>query len=146
MEKLIVLLAAAVMLATLPDCQDSGKSGPGGDTAEMPVVLCIEEQYRQYFKELIDYLSAIGNETIYELLVLPTAAEKREAELTRLRAEIMAGGGPDAFILDTTLPGSAGDSSEEDPPENLFPNAEASMYSQIFLNVDDILSKNEVLL
>ena len=116
MKKLIVLLAAAVLLAAVPACQDSGNSGPVGDTAETSVVLCIEEQYRQYFKELIDYLSAIGNETTYQLLVLPTGAEKRESELTRLRAEIMAGGGPDVFILDTTLPGSVGDSSEEALP------------------------------
>lgn len=145
MKKLIVLLAAAVLLAAVPACQESGTSGPGGDTAETSVVLCIESQYRQYFKELIDYLSAIGNETTYELLVLPTGAEKRESELTRLRAEIMAGGGPDAFILDTTIPGAVGDSSEEDPPENLFPNVEASMYSQIFLNVEDMVQSSEVI-
>ena len=145
MKKLIVLLAAAVLLAAVPACQDSGNSGPVGDTAETSVVLCIESQYRQYFKELIDYLSATGNETTYELLVLPTAAEKRETELTRLRAEIMAGGGPDAFILDTTLPGTVGDSSEEDPPEKLFPNVEASMYSQIFLNVEDMVQSSEVI-
>lgn len=145
MKKLIVLLAAAVLLTAVPACQDSGNSGPVGDTAETSVVLCIEEQYRQYFKELVDYLSAIGNETTYQLLVLPTAAEKREAELTRLRAEIMAGGGPDAFILDTTLPGAVGEFSEEDPPEKLFPNAEASMYSQIFLNVEDMVQSSEVI-
>lgn len=145
MKKLIVLLAAAVLLAALPACQDSGNSGPVGDTAETSVVLCIEEQYRQYFKELIDYLSAIGNETTYELLVLPSATEKRESELTRLRAEIMAGGGPDVFILDTYIPGSRGDSLEDGPPEKLFPNAEASMYSQIFLDVDDMVQSSEVI-
>lgn len=145
MKKLIVFLAAALLLTAVPACQDSGSSGSGGGSDETPVVLCIESQYRQHFKAIIDYLSAIGNETTYQLLVLPTSTEKREAELTRLRAEIMAGGGPDAFILETYLPGSRGYSLEDGPSEKLFPNPEASMYSQLFLDVDDMVQNSEVI-
>ena len=70
-----------------------------------PVVICADESFREDLKELISYLAATGNETEYELLVLPDDTEDREPELTRLRTEIMAGEGPDAFIQTPPFPG-----------------------------------------
>ena len=62
--------------------------------------------------ELENYLLAKGVETDYEFLVLPNNTEDREPELTRLRTEIMAGEGPDAFILNATIPGTVTDSGD----------------------------------
>ena len=71
-------------------------SGVSSETASEeggPVVICVDESFRENLKELISYLAATGNETEYELLVLPDDTEGREPELTRLRTEIMAGAG-----------------------------------------------------
>ena len=99
-------------------------SGVSSETASEeggPVVICADESFREDLKELISYLAATGNETEYELLVLPDDTEDREPELTRLRTEIMAGEGPDAFILNATIPGYVTDLSTMEPTEALFP-------------------------
>ena len=108
-----------------------------------PVVICADESFRENLKELISYLAATGNETEYELLVLPDDTEDREPELTRLRTEIMAGEGPDAFILDATIPGTVTDSGE--PLEALFPNVEKSMYSHLFLDLEEMVQNSEII-
>lgn len=121
-------------------------SGVSSETASEeggPVVICADESFRENLKELISYLAATGNETEYELLVLPDDTEDREPELTRLRTEIMAGEGPDAFILDATIPGTVTDSGE--PLEALFPNVEKSMYSHLFLDLEEMVQSSEII-
>lgn len=121
-------------------------SGVSSETASEeggPVVICADESFREDLKELISYLAATGNETEYELLVLPDDTEDREPELTRLRTEIMAGEGPDAFILDATIPGTVTDSGE--PLEALFPNVEKSMYSHLFLDLEEMVQNSEII-
>lgn len=121
-------------------------SGVSSETASEeggPVVICADESFREDLKELISYLAATGNETEYELLVLPDDTEDREPELTRLRTEIMAGEGPDAFILDATIPGTVTDSGE--PLEALFPNVEKSMYSHLFLDLEEMVQSSEII-
>ena len=75
-----------------------------------------------------------------EPLPLPHVSE---TELTRLRTEIMAGEGPDAFILDATVPGTVTDSGE--PLEALFPNVEKSMYSHLFFDLEDMAQSSEII-
>lgn len=106
------------------------------------MVICVNYDFEQDMEELLDYLSAIGVETEYELLVLPSRAEDREAELTRLRTEIMAGGGPDAFVLGAVLPGTMMDEGKSQEP--LFPNVEKSMYSHLFLDLEDMAQNSEI--
>lgn len=106
------------------------------------MVVCVNYDFEQDMEELLDYLSAIGVETEYELLVLPSRTEDREAELTRLRTEIMAGGGPDAFVLGAVLPGTMMDEGKSQEP--LFPNVEKSMYSHLFLDLEDMAQNSEI--
>ena len=159
MKKLALLLAVCLITWSLAGCQTqpapsseetsasagSVSSGaqpesslPEGD----PVVVCVNYDFEQDMEELLDYLSAIGVETEYELLVLPSRAEDREAELTRLRTEIMAGGGPDAFVLGAVLPGTRMDEGKSQEP--LFPNVEKSMYSHLFLDLEDMAQNSEI--
>ena len=121
----------------------SGVSSETASEERGPVVICADESFREDLKELISYLAATGNETEYELLVLPDDTEDREPELTRLRTEIMAGEGPDAFILDATIPGTVTDSGE--PLEALFPNVEKSMYSHLFLDLEEMVQNSEII-
>lgn len=153
--KKIALLMTICMLAwgTLTGCQreqapttqeptSSTVQTSSGVSEEDPVVICIEDAFEQDAYELENYLLAKGVETDYEFLVLPDNQEKREPELTRLRTEIMAGEGPDAFILNATIPGTVTDSG--DVLESLFPNVEKSMYSHLFLDLEDMVQQSEI--
>ena len=154
MKKLSMLLAFCLLSVSLCGCQSQLTSSSqssevsavsASSTAQEgdPVVLCIEDSFEQDAYELENYLKATGVETEYEFLVLPNNTEDRETELTRLRTEIMAGEGPDAFILDATVPGTVTDSGE--PLEALFPNVEKSMYSHLFLDLEDMAQSSEII-
>lgn len=155
MKKLALLLTACLLAwSAFAGCQTqdtpqppepSGSEASASSTAQEgdPVVLCIEDSFEQDAYELENYLKATGVETEYEFLVLPNNTEDRETELTRLRTEIMAGEGPDAFILDATVPGTVTDSGE--PLEALFPNVEKSMYSHLFFDLEDMAQSSEII-
>lgn len=155
MKKLALLLTACLLAwSALAGCQTqdtpqppepSGSEASASSNAQEgdPVVLCIEDSFEQDAYELENYLKTTGVETEYEFLVLPNNTEDRETELTRLRTEIMAGEGPDAFILDATVPGTVTDSGE--PLEALFPNVEKSMYSHLFLDVEEMVQNSETI-
>ena len=117
MKKLSMLLAFCLLSVSLCGCQSQLTSSSQGSEVSAvsasstiqegdPVAICLDESLEQDMEELIRYLEASGNETEYELLVLPEDTEDREPELTRIRTEIMAGEGPDAFILSTAIPGA----------------------------------------
>lgn len=146
MKKLLALCVSALLMCSLTACQnvETPSGGPEsgvsqtGETSGDAVVLCVEEDFRQNANELIGYLSAMGVETKYELLVLPSDPEEREPELTRLRTEIMAGEGPDAFLLDLVP------TAYVDVPESLFTNVEKSMYSHLFLDLEDMVQESDM--
>lgn len=159
MKKLALLLAVCLITWSLAGCQTQPAPSSGETSASAgsvssgaqpesslpegdPVVVCVNNDFEQDMEELLDYLSAIGVETEYELLVLPSRTEDREAELTRLRTEIMAGGGPDAFVLGAVLPGTRMDEGKSQEP--LFPNVEKSMYSHLFLDLEDMAQNSEI--
>ena len=155
MKKLSMLLAFCLLSVSLCGCQSQLTSSSqssevsavsASSTAQEgdPVVICLDESLEQDMEELIRYLEASGNETEYELLVLPEDTEDREPELTRIRTEIMAGEGPDAFILSTAIPGVVLDPSTGETMESLFPNVEKSMYSHLFLDLEDMVQQSEI--
>ena len=157
MKKLALLLTVCLLAwSAFAGCQTqdtpqppepSGSEASASSNAQEgdPVVLCIEDSFEQDAYELENYLKATGVETEYEFLVLPDNTEDRETELTRLRTEIMAGEGPDAFILNATIPGYVTDLSTMEPTEALFPNVEKSMYSHLFLDLEDMAQSSEII-
>ena len=155
MKKLSMLLAFCLLSVSLCGCQSQLTSSSQGSEVSAvsasstiqegdPVAICLDESLEQDMEELIRYLEASGNETEYELLVLPEDTEDREPELTRIRTEIMAGEGPDAFILSTAIPGAVLDPSTGETMESLFPNVEKSMYSHLFLDLEDMVQQSEI--
>lgn len=65
--------------------------------------------------------------------VLPTNEADYQSRLTNLRTEIMAGGGPDIFVLSTD------DYGKMDSQKRLFPNPQKAMADGFFLPLDDYL-------
>lgn len=156
MKKFALLLTVCMLTwGILAGCQSQQKPQPqepsgsevsNSSTAqeEDPVVICIDETFERDFQELIRYLEASKNETDYELLVLPSNTEDREPELTRIRTEIMAGEGPDAFVLNGSHPRLFLDQQTMEPLEPLFPNVEKSMYSHLFLDLEEMVQQSEI--
>ena len=151
MRQLTSFFVMLLLIGAMASCHEQGESPPlesssvFSQSKEPSVVICVEEGFEQDIKELLNYLSASSVETEYELQVLPTSTEEREAELTRLRTEIMAGEGPDAFILSTAIPGAVLDPSTGETMEPLFPNVEKSMYSHLFLDLEDMVQASDVI-
>ena len=153
MKKKMALLLAALftLLALAPGCQ-TGKEETAPSSSQTAqeetsqegeeqdaVTLCIEQAFKQDASDVISFLQAQGDTTQYQLEILPTEEARRETELTRLRTEIMAGEGPDAFVLSTYMPGVL------DPLEPLFPNVEKSMASHLFLDLEDMVQESELI-
>lgn len=150
-KKLALLLAALLpLLALVPGCQtENEESAPSSsqtaqedasqEEEQDAVTLCIEQSFKQDASDVISFLLAQGDTPQYQLEILPTEEARRETELTRLRTEIMAGEGPDAFVLSTYMPGVL------DPLETLFPNVEKSMASHLFLALEDMVQESELI-
>lgn len=95
----------------------------------------------------------------FEIEFLPTDKIEREARITALRVQIMAGGGPDVFILSGNVPGwdnlphweyenSNYDFLDEvsknyGNQQRLFPDVQSAMQSGLFLPLDDYLETAE---
>ncbi len=114
------------------------------DEPENPVILVDRGNDKEYFEQndyfLKYYALVYGEEPEYEFVTFPTASAARESEVQHYRVEIVAGGGPDAFILNTADP----QLTRSDPPtEVLFPDVVKAMQNQTFLPLDDLLASSE---
>lgn len=71
-----------------------------------------------------------------QVQMLPVSGTEREIELERLRTEIMAGSGPDIFVLPA---GSVAGMDQNDRPiygmEGLFPDVESCMRNELFADL-----------
>ena len=85
--------------------------------------------------EIYEYLYG---ECPVEFVALPSNGAEREAKIEEIRAELEAGGGPDAFILATHAPNSTCTSA-------LFPDVEQSMADGAFLPLDAYIKAASIL-
>lgn len=83
-------------------------------------------------KNLLDEIAAQGGPADVEVEYLPQTGRERENAVTHLRTEIMAGGGPDLFIISSNY-WSDGEQPGDGP---LFPFPEKSMVNGLFLPLD----------
>ena len=95
-RKWAVVLAILVLVQALCGFQSASKAQTAGENK--PTILV---ESRNFLKnnpvtELYEYLYG---ECPVEFVALPTDEDERAAMIEEIRAEIEAGGGPDAFIL-----------------------------------------------
>lgn len=91
-----------------------------------------ESAVREFLSDL-EYASGLSDVVIE---FLPSDGAERESRLTRLRAEIMAGGGPDVFIM--TFSGGY----DIDAEDTLFTYPQKSMEAGLFLPLDAYMENN----
>ena len=134
-RKWAVVLAILVLVQALCGFQSAPKAQTAGE--KKPTILVESKNFLKNnpITELYEYLYG---ECPIEFITLPSDEAAREAKIEEIRAEIKAGGGPDAFILAAHAPNSTCTSA-------LFPDVEQSMADGAFLPLDTYI-KNSVYL
>ena len=122
----------------------------GKDAEEMedPLVICMDVEFAQTSAHdpdtvLNDFLLSLeqtGGLSNVQILYVPKEGAERKSKLDRLRIEIMAGGGPDVFIMNCATGGiPTADISVEEP---LFRFPEMAMENGFFLPLDSYMENN----
>lgn len=93
-----------------------------------------QERADRDFQAILDYFGGLPEDMEVELEILPVKDEDLNARLTRLKTEILAGGGPDVFLLTCDDTGYSVLNQER-----LFPNPEKAMYAGFFLPLDEYI-------
>ena len=133
-----------------PGDTDEGFVGIGKDIKDMkdPLVICMDIEFAhepmhtasEVLNEFLLSLEQTGGLSDVVINYLPESGPERETKLDRLRVEIMAGGGPDVFIMNCSTWGIDSEYTPVEDPLFLFP--EMSMESGLFLPLDDYIENN----
>lgn len=141
MKKLIcLLLTLVVLLSCFCSCKPESK--------EVTLTLLVEESFLNVAeKELVELVDYLYPEITLEFTTLPVDGTKRDAALQNIRTEIMAGSGPDIFILSTwnqqMLTWGAAIFDEIPRVEPVFKSIDDAMNNGVFLNLDKYIEKSE---
>lgn len=131
-----LLLAAAMLCVLLPSCALQKEAGP------LRILLDVSDRTMSnptdfVFDKLLESIAEAGGPADVEVEYLPRTGVERETAITRLRTEIMAGEGPDLFIVSTSYWWD-GESPEDGP---LFPIPEKAMANGLFMPLDKYMEK-----
>lgn len=102
------------------------------NTGNKKLWVVVEEFSRQELQELISMFESEYNNVEVELDILPVSEEARTAKIEQLRVEIMAGHGPDVYILPVD---NLRVDSTSVRVEQLFPDVAQSMYNGLFYDI-----------
>ena len=143
------LLSSVILVLVLLLCFFTGCA----EKEPVPLRICVDIEYSNTFisegnlendmdlllkTRLVEYCARAGLDHLENVMVeyLPTSGVERENALTRLRTEIMAGEGPDLFLI--YCAGESPGISEE----AIFTMPEKAMELSIFLTLDDYMENN----
>lgn len=132
MKYAVGLVCLSAVLVFMSGCGPSGKK-------EKVLTVCTENEFADIAENLADYYRLQNPEVKFKMGTLSVDEERREAEIKKLRTEIMTGAGPDVFVLSTDGPSNA-----EVPLEPLFENAVKVMKAGVLLNLDEYMEADEV--
>lgn len=142
MKKLISILLCIILFCVMVSgCERIPDIESVEDITDKPLRLCVDfgdsrpvdmtkdEVMKSTLKSLeLYYKAGEGGPEKIEYEIIPSTGTARKTALTRIRTEIMAGGGPDVFIA--FCPDS------EDAIQGLFPFPEKAMATGYFLPLD----------
>ena len=117
--------------------------GGCGKKESEKLVICTDWSTYDEVKGAVSWWKTFNREysTIQtEIIRIPSDKASAETKITELRTAIMAGKGPDLFILESNEPYNYTLNGEI---HMLFPNPEKAMYSDVFLSLDDYLKDAE---
>lgn len=135
-----ILISVAFISLLFWGCESKGSE---------PLRICfdLEKGYVEYVgalepavKGFLETVADLGGPEDGEAEYIPASGSERKSVLTQLRNEIMAGSGPDVFIV---ISGNDRSNLEDDDP--LFPFPEKSMASGLFLPLDSYIENAQFL-
>lgn len=97
------------------------------------LLICVEQGFGDDVRNLLELWESMNNGISGKVEVLSKDSDTREIQISNLRTELMAGGGPDIFIP----------SCGESVLPTLFNNLEKTMYTDTFLPLDTFLETSE---
>lgn len=105
-----------------------------------PVVILTEKRFSGAAKALKSCYTLLEEGDSPNILFefLPEDSAARDTRITNLKTEIMAGGGPDAFLLDSGI-------VLESDPQPLFEDPESAMRSGLFLPLNDLINESDII-
>ena len=89
----------------------------------------------------LNKVPGFGEEFMYQLEILPPAfsAQERDIAITRVRTEMMAGKGPDVFLMDMTCSFKSLSANSGKLLDPLFRFPEQAMDNRLFLPLDEYM-------
>ncbi|MBO5253386.1 MAG: extracellular solute-binding protein [Clostridia bacterium] len=154
-KKILSVLSAVLMLTViLTGCKGSTKleyAYTGSEMSRDPLVICVDiettDSEDKYFRDrmmldLINTLEQTAGLKDTAFLLIPHKGNERTTALDRLRIEMMAGGGPDVFLM--AHHGSKGNTQtgQVEETENLFEFPQKAMENGMFLPLDTYMENN----
>ncbi|WP_369298301.1 hypothetical protein [uncultured Neglectibacter sp.] len=152
-KQIIVLVLLFCILILFTSCQKAKQNEKLRVLIDLDYDNYHDGNYRESLnRDLLfcfQYPCGLDTEKI-QIEFLPTTESERNVKIQALKTEIMAGGGPDVFLLSCSVPGWKSNryygkylGKNYDNPERLFPDVQAAMKNGIFLALDDYLSSAE---
>lgn len=148
MKKYVALLLSVILLLTVTGCRHDDNEVLN-ESGQKIVTLLSEKMFEPYIDALREDMA--DELTDIELVVeyLPDDAIERETALSRVRAEIVSGGGPDVFLVSTGNQSQyrfdSSYSIQEQfavmDSERLFPDAKKTMHNNVFLPLNEYLDE-----
>ena len=133
MRKFTAVLITLVLICTMTSCGHSENR-----SSKSVLRICIDtthsygdEHKESYLNDFLFSLKESGGLENIVLEVIPESGAERDTAITRIRTELMAGGGPDVFIVDCPV--------NTDYTEAIFPYPEKVMEAGLFLPLDEYM-------
>lgn len=131
-RKLGLFLTVCVSTAVMVGC---GKGQEAEETEKLTV--CTDEIHRDTVEALAEDWKKMNHGSDVEIISIPQDDSLAESKITELRTEIMSGGGPDVFIMESNI-----DTNDGNAPA-LFPNLEKTMHADLFLPLDNYMDNTQ---
>lgn len=146
---LCVWLSMLILLISLSACKAEQEEEPSGPVTLNVVTENIEGPYGWDERKFTGALyTVIGNfrvnhpDVMVNVEILPTDKNERKIRLQKLRTELMAGDGPDVFLLPS---GSINDTEKDELREPLFSDVEMAMKNLYFADLSEYYDTDEEL-
>lgn len=151
-RKFAILLSAMLLTQAVCGCggaalsatsSASASTGSIASKSSEKAVIVTDEQEFTHENGITRLAKEIYGDLNVEFFVLSEDTQERETQISSLRVEIMAGGGPDGYLLSS--PTSNMTFNGEGHPATLFPDVQRTMQAGAFLPLDDYIKESEYL-
>lgn len=130
---LAIVCAAAV---SVTGCGNEPEAKAQEEETEK-LTICVNGDFEHFAKSVAEDWLKWEDGMEVEIVSIPTDATLAETRISNIRTQLMAGEGPDIFLMQCSV-----DTDNEEKPE-LFSNLGKTMYSQVFLPLDDYIENAE---